>query len=110
MSDIDLRYVQFAWMGTAIIVAIVLAAAAVTIVSQKNTPPQIRAEIALQLIKAGSIVRLVTIMAIVIAVSLLCAFGQIKGEAAVATLSAIAGYVLGSERAARVDRREDNSN
>lgn len=82
--------------------------AAVMIISRIKSPEK-TAEATLYLIKAGSIIRLVTIMSIVFAVSVLCALGPIKGDAAVATLSAIAGYVLGNERAARIDRREEKS-
>ena len=108
MPVIDPRLIPLAWMGTAIVVTTIAAVAAVMIISRIKAPEK-TAEATLYLIKAGSIIRLVTITSIVVAVSVLCALGPIKGDAAVATLSAIAGYVLGNERANRVERQEENS-
>jgi hypothetical protein len=107
VSDLDERWI--ALMGTSIVIVFIIAIAAIAIVSQIKAPAQ-TAQSILYLIRAGSIIRLVTIMAIVAAVSILCALGKIQGEAAIAILSSIAGYVLGNEKAARAERREENSN
>ena len=51
-----------------------------------------------ELVKSGSLIRLATILGIVAAIVILCVVGNISGEASVAALSGIAGYVLGGEK------------
>jgi cobalamin biosynthesis protein CbiG len=95
--------VPLAWMATGIIVTTIISGAAVAIVGRLKAPEAFTADLR-QLIAAGSIIRLATILSIVAVLAALCALDKIKGDATVAALSAIAGYVLGGERAARAER------
>jgi hypothetical protein len=88
--------IPIAWLLAAVLATAIIATATVVIVVTIKAP-QI---IARWPVLPGSIIRLSTIVAIIFVLVLLCADGKVSGEATVATLSAIAGYVLGSERRA----------
>jgi hypothetical protein len=91
------------WFGAGVAATLIIAAAAVVIIGHVKAP-EASAEVLRQLIAHGSIIRLTTILTIVISFVSLCAMGKIEGDATATALSAIAGYVLGGERASRADR------
>lgn len=94
------KWLPYAWMVTILVGLFIVSLAAVTIISWTKVPEG-KIELQRRLVAAGSIVRLTTILLIVGSILVLRLRHDIEGEAAMAALSAIAGYVLGNERAAR---------
>jgi hypothetical protein len=84
-----------------------VAVAAVSIVALLRAPDAVTDSVK-ALVGAGSIIRLITILAIVAALVILGCLGMVSGDAVVAALSGIAGYVLGGERLTP-SRREDHT-
>src|SRR5262249_49282928 len=88
------RYVLI-FSGSCILGAVVLA-----IVGALKAP-HVTAEVLQGLIRARTLVRIATILSIIGCVFVLALTKKITGEAAIATLSGIAGYVLGREQQLR---------
>lgn len=87
----------FAWPAALLILGISLAIAAVLIIAFVRTPEAIIADIAQSLSRAGAFRQIVALLIIVPAIVSLSMAGKVEGAAAIAALSAIAGYVLGSQ-------------
>lgn len=68
--------------------------------------PEATAEVMLTMVQSGSVIRLGTAIVIVLAIFGLTLTDKISGEAAVAALSGIAGYLLGGQNVPKLRRRE----
>ena len=101
-------FIEIAKLAAVVAGVSAVAAAAVSIVALFRAPDAVAASVRV-LVGAGSIIRLITILSIVAALVTLGCLGMVLGDAVVAALSGIAGYVLGGERLARQREREDRT-
>jgi|SRR5580704_1307003 hypothetical protein len=82
----------------AIVFGILFVAAAIVATTLVLKDPTATVRMLLGLTQTGSIIRGATALVIVLAIVALRLLDKISGDATIATLSAIAGYVLGSEK------------
>jgi hypothetical protein len=91
---------------TAIVSVIIVVAATAIIVTGAIKAPETAASVILA-VRPGSVVRMVTVISIVVVIFGLRVMDKISADAAISSLSGIAGYILGgSERHRQRDSRD----
>lgn len=95
---------------TAIIVGILIVTIGLIAVFGLMKAPKETSQVGIALVQSGSMTRMATALVIVAAIIGLRVLEKISAEAAIASLSGIAGYVLGGARSSTAREKSDTAN
>jgi hypothetical protein len=91
---------QLSWPALSLLVIIYVLSIAIVVVPFIVAPSSEIAQIALAIARGNGVVRLVALTILIPAIVILSLLDKVNGSAAIAALSAIAGYCFGSTTAA----------